>query len=319
MKIEKNKIVFTSILLCILLFITAYVVIIMDEEEGTSVEGNQIPLPELKNEQKIYDSKLDALNDLKEKKRFNAPSVYHEELMDSTGLYDPDLLDKEKMRVVDSIYKNGRIRYSPKQYKNLKIDNPPLANDESFEKPSSDEISTKETQVASEERALEHQLFYASHPMSMKSATISPNVILAGVDGIQTVKTDYRLRLRLLQDIRINDVLVPRNTRIYGFVGFKANRTLIRIERIDHQPVDLTAYDFEDGSEGIYIKNNFRAEATNEVVDDIVDDINITGVPQIKGVQRIFRRNRRNIRATISDNYLLVLKLDENKPKPYFP
>jgi hypothetical protein len=319
MKIEKNKIVFTSILLCILLFITAYAVIIMDEDDGTSVEGNQIPLPELKNEQKIYDSKLDALNDLKEEKRVNAPSVYHDELMDSTGLYDPDLLDKEKMRLVDSIYKNGRIRYSPKQYNNIKIDTVVLDTTNAMDKPSPDGIDVKETQIASEERALEHQLFYASHPMAKVSATISPSTILASVDGTQTVKTDYRLRMRLLQDLRINHVVLPKNTRIYGFVGFKANRTLIRIERIDHHPVELTAYDFEDGSEGIYIKNNFRAEATNEVVDDIVDDINITGVPQIKGVQRIFRRNRRNTRATISDNYLLILKLKENNPNPYFP
>jgi hypothetical protein len=239
--------------------------------------------------------------------------------MDSTGLYDPDLLDKEKMRLVDSIYKNGRIRYSPKQYNNIKIDTVVLDTTNAMDKPSPDGIDVKETQIASEERALEHQLFYASHPMAKVSATISPSTILASVDGTQTVKTDYRLRMRLLQDLRINHVVLPKNTRIYGFVGFKANRTLIRIERIDHHPVELTAYDFEDGSEGIYIKNNFRAEATNEVVDDIVDDINITGVPQIKGVQRIFRRNRRNTRATISDNYLLILKLKENNPNPYFP
>ena len=56
MKIEKNKIVFTSILLCILLFITAYAVLVLDSEQGQELEADQIPVPEIMNEQKIYDS-----------------------------------------------------------------------------------------------------------------------------------------------------------------------------------------------------------------------------------------------------------------------
>ncbi|MBC8769674.1 conjugative transposon protein TraM [Arenibacter sp. BSSL-BM3] len=318
MKIEKNKIVFTSILLCILLFITAYAVIIMDEGENPNLDINQIPLPELKNEQKIYDSKLDALNDIKEEKQLNVPSVYNDKFLDSTGRYDPDLLNKEKRRMVDSIYKYGRIQYSQKHYNNVKMHAPRASIPIAEVNPLDDGITTAETQVASKELALDHQLFFASHPISDEDRTTSPQSILARVDGTQTVKTDYRLRMRLLQDTKINSVLIPKNTRIYGFVSFKPNRTLIRIENIDHFPIQLMAYDFEDGSEGIYLKNNFRAEATNEVVDDIVDDINITGMPQIKGVQRIFRRNRRNTRATIIDNYKLILKLKKNNPKLYF-
>ena len=65
----------------------------------------------------------------------------------------------------------------------------------------------------------------------------------------------------------------------------------------------------QDGSEGIYIENSFRAEARQEVLGDIVDDINIAGVPQVSGIKKIFQRNNRNVKATISNNYKLILKL----------
>ena len=99
---------------------------------------------------------------------------------------------------------------------------------------------------------------------------------------------------------------------IYGFISFKPNRTLITIENINHRSVKLKAFDLQDGSDGIYVENSFRAEVTNEVLGDMVDDINITGVPQISGVRKIFQRNHRNVKVTITDNYKLILKA----PKP---
>jgi hypothetical protein len=114
--------------------------------------------------------------------------------------------------------------------------------------------------------------------------------------------------MRLIEDALINNVLVPKNTPIYGFVSFKPNRVIITIKNIDHRPVKLKAYDLQDGSEGIYVENSFRAEATNEVIGDLVDDINITGVPQVGGIRKIFQRNHRNVKVTVTDNYRLILK-----------
>jgi hypothetical protein len=95
---------------------------------------------------------------------------------------------------------------------------------------------------------------------------------------------------------------------VYGFVSFKANRVFIKITNIDNSPVDLKAFDLLDGNEGIYIKNSIQAEATGEVLDDIVQDINVPGVPQIGGIKQVFRRNNRNVKATIFNQYQLILK-----------
>ena len=124
MKLEKNKIVFVSVLVCVVLFIGGYAFYLIGDDEAPAIKNNQIPVPELENEQKTYQSKLDAINDLKEVRQTNAPSIYDERLLDSTGVYDPDLLDKEKMRMVDSIYKNGRIDYTVSNYNNLEPKEP---------------------------------------------------------------------------------------------------------------------------------------------------------------------------------------------------
>ncbi|WP_449405326.1 conjugative transposon protein TraM [Maribacter ulvicola] len=49
-------------------------------------------------------------------------------------------------------------------------------------------------------------------------------------------------------------------------------------------------------------------EARQEVVGDIVDDINIVGVPQVSGIKKIFQRNNRTVKVTVTDSYQLILK-----------
>jgi len=304
MKIEKNKIVFAAIILCVVLFIGSYAVIALGDEEEPTIENNQIPVPELGDEQKEYDSKLEALDDLKEVRQTNAPSIYDERLLDSTGVYDPDLLDKEKMRIVDSIYNEGRISYSDRSFRKpkVKIESMPQQKD------SVSEIAIKEN-ITSKELGLEHQLFFASNPLENENL-ITQNTdafIYVRVDGTQTVRNNYRLQMRLTKDALINGNTVLRNTPIYGFVSFKPNRTIVEIENINHKSVKLNAFDLQDGSEGIYIENSFRAEARQEVVGDIVDDINIVGVPQVNGIKKIFQRNNRTVKVTVTDNYQLIL------------
>ncbi|WP_298486978.1 conjugative transposon protein TraM [uncultured Maribacter sp.] len=305
MKIEKNKIVFAAIILCVVLFIGSYAVIVLGDEKEPTIENNQIPVPELSSEQKEYDSKLEALDDLKEVRQTNAPSIYDERLLDSTGVYDPDLLDKEKMRIVDSIYNEGRISYSDRSFRKpkVKIEPKPLQKD------SISKIAMKEENITSKELGLEHQLFFASNPLENENlvAQNTDAFIYVRVDGTQTVRNNYRLQMRLTKDALINGNTVRRNTPIYGFVSFKPNRTIIEIENINHKPVKLNAFDLQDGSEGIYIENSFRAEVRQEVVGDIVDDINIVGVPQVSGIKRIFQRNNRSVKVTVTDNYQLIL------------
>lgn len=309
MKIEKNKMVFMAALLCIILFIGAYGVMTLGGQAEPIIENNRIPIPELEDGQETYRSKLEALDALKEERETNAPSVYDERLLDSTGVYDPDLLDREKRRIVDSIYKQGRIRYTDRELgrPSIHTETDTVIKDTAKEKPK-DEIPM--ANIHPNALSLEHQLFFASNPLDGRGNDLvkTDSLIYVRVDGTQTVRANQRLQMRLTSAAEIGNVPLPKNTLLYGVVSFKPNRTVIDIESINHKPIKLKAYDLQDGREGIYTENSFRSEARREVIEDVVDDVNVAGLPQINGIKRIFRRNNRNVKVTINDNYKLILK-----------
>jgi len=306
MKIEKNKIVFGSVLAVIFIFLIAYTFMVISDDGTEDNNLKQTLVPELEQEQEDYSSKLDAINDLKEVKETNAPSIYDEKLIDSAGYYDPDLPEKEKERIVDSIYNSGRIKYSPTYYRNIGKEKVEVA-----EKPKIDSTDLEnERKTEAKERGLEHKLFFASWPIENDIVNNSQTdaTIYAKVDGNQVVKVNHRLRMRLTEQAIITGVVVPKNTPIYGFIKFQPNRALIEIENINHHPTKLKAFDLQDGSEGIYVENNFREELSKELLDDILGDINIPSVPQVSGISKVFRRNNRNVKITIVNNYKLILK-----------
>lgn len=308
MKIEKNKIVFVSIIVCVVLFIGSYTMLVVNKDEPESIENKQIPVPALEDEQKEYESKLDALNDLKEVRETNAPSIYDERLLDSTGVYDPDLLDKEKMRMVDSIYNEGRINYTDQNYRSAEqkvIQEPKKVTENTI-------VSNKEQLFSTKELGLEHQLFFASAPLKNKILDGNENsdaLIYVVVNRTQVVKKDFRLELRLTQPAVVNGRKLPKHTRLYGFVSFKPNRVMLHITNIEQREVSLKAFDLQDGNEGIYIVNNFRGEASSELVDDAIDQINIPSVPSVGVFKKVFQRSNRNVKVTISANYKLILKV----------
>lgn len=306
MKIEKNKIVFASVLIIIFGFLIAYWFWIYGEDGDSATTFNQPTVPELEEGTKEYNSKLDALNDLKEERQTNAPSLYNERLLDSTGVYDPLLEEKHKQHIVDSIYAAARITYSPTPKNQQGVKSVTKPSLQAIDKPPIKKESSDSKAVA-----LAHQLFFASKPeiLERNEAADTDILLYATVDGDQTVKAHYRLRMRLTQAAQIHGVLIPKNTPIYGFIGFQPNRALIEIKNLYHIPIELAAYDRQDGLEGIYIENSFRAEATQEVLDDVIGDINIPSVPQVGGITKVLRRKNRNVKVTVLNNYQLILKL----------
>ena len=306
MKVEKNKIIFAGVLAIIFLFLISYSVMLMEDEDNDEDTLQQTLVPELEDDQKEYDSKLDAINDLKEVRESTAPSIYDEKLLDSTGLYNPDLPEQKKQRIVDSIYKAGKIKYSEKRYQNL---GQKRVVQQTTPKVDSAEVK-REQKIEAEELGLEHQLFFAASPKPNEVSIIgnTDETIYVVVDGDQVVQANTRLRMRLTKSATINGKLMPKNTPVFGFISFQPNRALIEIENIKHHPTKLKAFDLQDGSEGIYVENNFREEVTREVFDDVIGDINIPSVPQVGGLTQVFRRSNRRVKVTVLNNYRLILK-----------
>ena len=213
MKIEKNKIVFSAALAVVLIFLISYSFLIMGDDESENDNLKQTLIPELEQEQKEYDSKLDAINDLKKVRETNAPSIYDEKLIDSLGFYDPDLEEKKRERMVDSIYAANRINYTDRTYENIgqkrkTIKVPPKVD--------STEVK-RELQIEAKELGLAHQLFFASTPLKNETTIVgqTDTEIHAVVDGNQVVSANTRLRMRLTKAATINSKSIPKNTIVF--------------------------------------------------------------------------------------------------------
>ncbi|MDT0691585.1 conjugative transposon protein TraM [Salegentibacter sp. F188] len=307
MKIDKKKIVFGAVLATIVLFIVAYSVLIFGGNSEEPSELKNTLVPELQQEQEDFKSKLDAVNALKEVRETTTPSIYDEKYLDSMGYYDTDFPQREKGRILDSIYEYNT------NYEDYGFENE--YNQEEWE--TEFEAHTQAIPDASQaspkpqEMGLAHQLFYATAPEIEIIKPIANNSaadILVEVDGDQVVQAGYRLKMRLKESAMVNNIQFPPNTPVYGFISFQPNRALIEIEHIAHYPVKLKAYDLQDGSEGIYVENNIRADASKEVIGDIIQDINVAGVPQVGGLKQLFQRNNKNIKVQVTNNYKLILK-----------
>ncbi|UII80103.1 conjugative transposon protein TraM [Flagellimonas sp. CMM7] len=310
MKLDKKKITFIAVIGAVVIFIITYSLLAFGEDDSQKEELQQTQVPVLENPIDDYTSRLDAVDDLKEVRQTNAPSIYDEKYLDSTGVFDPDFLEKEKIRMVDSIYNNSRINYTTGT---LRATNPvrdsvvnAIAKKQKTQKK---EVSPLAIEISPKALALEQQLFFASNPLPIEETINEPSIEVM-IDKKQVIKVNDRLQMRTLHNVEIEGRLIPKNTTLFGMVSFKPNRVLLQIENIDNVPLSFKAYDFRDRLEGIYVKNSFREELRQQVLGDVVDDINVPGVPQVTGFKRLFQRSNRQVKVTVNPNYKLIIKVD---------
>lgn len=300
MKIDKKKLVFGGMLLLIVSFIALYSVIVLGEKDGEE-ELQKTTVPSLKEEQPQYDSRLEAVDNLKEKNPSLAPSIYDEDLIDKEGNFDPYLEENQKQRLMDSILEMGPDQ---EDYGVNRISR-------EFSKKEEDSLSEKSptpTKTNMVAIGTGHKEFFFGIDEQAFAVKEPSAIIKAAVNGDQVVRKDERLELRLLEDAVIMKDTLQQGTLLYANCSFKPNRLLLRIHSTGELGWDLEAYDVSDGQEGIYIENSFRSRATTEILDDVIQDINISGVPQVSGLKSIFQRSNRSVKVKVLNQYQLYLK-----------
>ncbi len=312
MKQDKKKITFIAVIGTVVIFMIAYALLAFGGDDSQEEELQQTQVPVLENPTEEYTSRMEAVDNLKEVRQTNVPSIYDEKYLDSTGVFDPLFLEKEKARMVDSIYNNSRINYTMGTYRNPK----PIRESEVKVQAPRTKKNGKEGPLLVREDPkaleLEQQLFFASNPLPDEAAVDEPSIEVI-IDKKQVIKANDRLEMRTLHNVSIGGVLLPKNTTLFGIVGFKPNRVLLQIENIGNLSLSFKAYDFRDRLEGIYIKNSFREELRQQVLGDVANDINVPGVPQVTGIKRLFQGTNRQVKVTVNSNYKLIVKVDTGR------
>lgn len=296
MTINKRKMVFGGCILIILVLMVVYWIAIFGSPAEDQPSLEKTGVPQMKKEPEQFSSRREAVDKLREKKPSTAPSMYDESLLDSSGTYDPYLKEKEKKKLMDSILASGPLEYD-------------------YELPQ-EFIQTKEvTPVPIDSSAAVKTLkpipghghgrfFLPQAPESIPSVIR----IRATVNGDQVVRKDQRLELRLEESYQGKGFSLEKNTILYAQCSFKANRLLLTVFPVGDLKKSLEAYDLSDGQKGIYIENSFRSRATTEVLDDVIQDINISGVPQVRGIKGLFQRDNRSVKVKVLHQYQLILK-----------
>lgn len=114
------------------------------------------------------------------------------------------------------------------------------------------------------------------------------NTIPAIIHETQELITGATVRLRLLQDVTINNTVIPKDQFIYGTCAINGERVMIEVTSILNgqtlTPISLSVYDLS-GLEGIYVRGAMSRDAAKQASDDALQGMQLMSMDQSIGLQ----------------------------------
>lgn len=147
------------------------------------------------------------------------------------------------------------------------------------------------------------------------------NAIEAVVHENQTLISGEVIKLRLLSDISINGIIIPKSNFVFGTVSLNGERLQVEIKSIKAEnslyPVNLTAYDL-DGLPGIYIPGGITRDVAKESLNNASRMMDISSLDAsvkahaatagIGAVKTLLSKKTRLIRVTVKAGYKVLLQ-----------
>lgn len=156
-------------------------------------------------------------------------------------------------------------------------------------------------------------------------SALDKNTISACIYGNQTVTDGQKVRLRLLEQMRVGDIIIPANAVVTGSARITGERLGIGITSIEYAGsiynVKLNVYD-TDGQEGIFIPGSMELNAAKEVAANMGtsmgSSINISsdakaqlasdlGKGLIQGTSQYIAKKMRTVKVNLKANYRVML------------
>ena len=166
---------------------------------------------------------------------------------------------------------------------------------------------------------------YGFHTAVGKATVTDKNTISACVYGNQTITDGQAVKLRLLEPMAVNDMIIPRNAVVVGAGRIQGERLGIAITSLEYKgtiiPVELMVYD-SDGQEGIFIPNSMELNAVKEVAANmggsLGSSINIStdagaqlasdlGKGLIQGTSQYIAKKMRTVKVHLKSGYKVML------------
>lgn len=158
-------------------------------------------------------------------------------------------------------------------------------------------------------------------------AAENENSIPAVIQETQTIVTGSTIKLRLSNEITVDNTQIPRNNFVFGIASLNGERLHIKINGIRYQnslfPVELTVYDL-DGLEGIYIPGAITREVAKQSANRSLQNIGASSIDPswqaqattagVEAAKTLFSKKIRLVKVTVKAGYQVLLK-DESKSK----
>jgi Conjugative transposon, TraM len=152
------------------------------------------------------------------------------------------------------------------------------------------------------------------------------NAIEAEIPENQILVSGSTIKLRLLNDIRINSHLIGKNQFVYGTATLDGERLKIQFSSIrsgqNILPVSLEAYDM-DGLAGIYIPGSINWDVAKQSTDQAIGSVGIASLDQSLGAQAagagiqtaktLLSRKVKLLKVTVKAGYRVLLKDSKEK------
>lgn len=146
--------------------------------------------------------------------------------------------------------------------------------------------STSLQQDAVSSLGLERNAFYGID--ENQEAEASQNAIEAVMHQTQTIVNGAVVKLRLSNDVMLQEMLIPKNTFLFGMASLKGERLEVNIDNIQFKgsifPVELVVYDV-DGIQGIYIPGAINRDVAKASADRSIQTLGLSGVTDSWGAQ----------------------------------
>lgn len=147
------------------------------------------------------------------------------------------------------------------------------------------------------------------------------NAIPAVVDQDQQLTTGSTIKLRLISDIYIGGILVPKNSFLFGTTSLSNERLMVEIITIRHEntllPVKLSVYDL-DGIAGIYVPGAISRDVGKQSLSQDINGLNLGTLDPSLGAQAasagiqaaktLIGKKSRLIKVTVKAGYQVLLR-----------
>lgn len=152
------------------------------------------------------------------------------------------------------------------------------------------------------------------------------NTIQAVIQETQTLVNGATVKLRLLDDIYINGVLIPKGHSIYGTASLSGERLKVEIKSIRYDrslfSVALSVYDL-DGMKGIYVPGAITRKVAKQSARNAMEGIGLATLNPslstqaagagIEAVKNLISKKVKRVKVTVKAGYRVLLKKEKQE------